>query len=79
MLCPITPNFWLIVFQNIEKNLKKGFTCHLKHYQRRNVSVLLHGEENGNLYPYSCLENPVDRGAWWAMVHGVAKELEMTW
>ena len=28
------------------------------------------GEENGNPF---CLENPVDRGAWWAMVHGVAK------
>ena len=24
------------------------------------------GEENGNLLQYSCLENPVDRGAWWA-------------
>ena len=31
------------------------------------------GEGNGNLLQYSCLENPVDRGAWWAMVHGVAK------
>ena len=27
---------------------------------------------------YSCLENPMDRGAWWAIVHGVAKELDMT-
>ena len=24
------------------------------------------GEENGNLLQYSCLENPMDRGAWWA-------------
>ena len=31
------------------------------------------GEENGNPPQYSCLENPMDRGAWWAMVHGVAK------
>ena len=29
------------------------------------------GEGNGNLLQYSCLENPVDRGAWWAIVHGV--------
>ena len=29
------------------------------------------GEGNGNLLQYSCLENPVDRGAWWAAVHGV--------
>ena len=27
----------------------------------------------GNPLQYSCLENPMDRGAWWATVHGVAK------
>ena len=31
------------------------------------------GEENGNPLQYSCLENPTDREAWWATVHGVAK------
>ena len=31
------------------------------------------GEGNGNLPQYSCLENSMDRGAWWATVHGVAK------
>ena len=31
------------------------------------------GEGNGNLLQYSCLENPKDRGAWRATVHGVAK------
>ena len=31
------------------------------------------GEGNGNPVQYSCLENPMDRGAWWATVHGVAK------
>ena len=30
-------------------------------------------EGNGNPLQYSCLENPMDRGAWWATVHGVAK------
>ena len=30
-------------------------------------------EGNGNPLQYSCLENPVDRGAWWATVHRVAK------
>ena len=30
-------------------------------------------EENGYPLQYSCLENPMDRGAWWATVHGVAK------
>ena len=31
------------------------------------------GEGNGNLFQYSCLENPMARGAWGATVHGVAK------
>ena len=31
------------------------------------------GEENGNPLQYSCLENPMDRGAWWAILHRVAK------
>ena len=31
------------------------------------------GEGNGNPLQYSCVENPMDRGAWWATVHGVAK------
>ena len=31
------------------------------------------GEGNGNPLQYSCLENPTDRGAWWATVHGVTK------
>ena len=31
------------------------------------------GEGNGNPLQYSCLESPVDRGAWWAAVHGVAQ------
>ena len=30
------------------------------------------GEGNGNPLQYSCLENPMDRGTWWATVHGVA-------
>ena len=31
------------------------------------------GEGNDTPLQYSCLENPTDRGAWWAVVHGVAK------
>ena len=31
------------------------------------------GEGNGNPLQYSCLENPMDRGAWQAAVHGVTK------
>ena len=32
-------------------------------------------EGNGNALQYSCLGNPIDRGAWWATVHGVAKSM----
>ena len=36
------------------------------------------GEGNGNQLQYSCLGNPLDRGAWWATAHGVARESDMT-
>ena len=36
------------------------------------------GEENGNPLQYSCLENPMDKGAWRATVHEVAKESDTT-
>ena len=35
------------------------------------------GGRNGNPLQYSCLENSMDRGVWWVMVHGVAKELDV--
>ena len=35
------------------------------------------GVGNGSPLQYSCLGNPLDREAWWATVHGVAKELDM--
>ena len=36
------------------------------------------GEANGNTLQYSCLENPMDRRARWAIIHGVAKESDTT-
>ena len=36
------------------------------------------GEGNGNSLQYSCLGNPMDRGAWWATVQGVTKGLDRT-
>ena len=41
--------------------------CHKKFLDASN------GEGNGTPLQYSCLENPMDGGAWWAAVHGVAK------
>ena len=48
----------------------------------RDVSLILGlgrspGVESGNPFQYSHLKNPMDRGAWWTTVHGVA-ELDMT-
>ena len=37
------------------------------------VPILYLGEGNGNPLQYSCLENPMDGGGWWAAVHGVAR------
>ena len=45
-------------------------------YSQHPVSLLLAlhgGEGNGTPLQYSCLENPMDGGAWWAAVHGVAE------
>ena len=54
-----------LLFHDIEK---VGFfdvsICYLKLYYE---------EGNGNPLQYSCLENPMDRGAWWAAVHGVTQ------
>ena len=36
------------------------------------------GGGHGNPLQYSCLENPMDRGAWGASVHGVSKELDLS-
>ena len=43
------------------------------------VSGRLPGGGNGNPLQYSCQENPMDRGAWQATVHGVTKELDTTY
>ena len=37
------------------------------------LRFIIYGEGNGTPLQYSCLENPMDGGAWWAAVHGVAK------
>ena len=45
------------------------YLCILQYQVLRRYS----GEGNGTPLRYSCLENPMDGGAWWAAVHGVAK------
>ena len=50
------------------QTLRKGSI--ISTYFQNYVNV---GEGNGTPLQYSCLENPMDGGAWWAAVHGVAK------
>ena len=50
---------WGLIFVAISKRLEIARVCN--------------GEGNGNPLQYSCLENSVDRGAWWAAFHGVAQ------
>ena len=40
-------------------------------YYKTNIQGVIPGEGNGNPLQYSCLQNPMDRGAWWATVHRV--------
>ena len=57
---PIYPSTWVLK--------------HHSFYMHLNMTIPIHFRE-GNSTPlqYSCLENPMDGGAWWAAVHGVAK------
>ena len=59
----------------------KQSSCRRREHKRRGFDpwirkmpyLLLPGEGSGNPLKYSCLENSMDRGTWWASVHGVAK------
>ena len=42
------------------------------------IPDILLGERNGYPLQYSCLGNPMDKGVWQAMVHGVSRVLDMT-
>ena len=44
-----------------------------KQDNNNNSPLCFLGEGNGNPLQYSYLENPMDRGTWWATIHGVAK------
>ena len=51
----------------------KEFTCNAGDPGLTLGSVNSPGEGNGDPLQYSCLENSMDRGAWWAIVHGVTQ------
>ena len=47
--------------------------CHTEWRKSEREEQILYINAYGNLLQYSCLENPMDGGAWWAAVHGVTK------
>ena len=62
--------------------MKEGYAIHTLEFQMHVIVlkkyIMLHvvnisGEGNGDPLQYSCLENSMDGGAWWAAVHGVTK------
>ena len=57
--------------------------CQCRRYKRYRFGPWVRktsGEGNGNLLQYSCLENPMDRGAWWVTVHRVTtNQTQLKW
>ena len=62
------------LYQSTKKKKKK---IALFHFLRARYESVVDGGGNGNLLQYSCWENPMDRGAWQAIVYGVANS--QTW
>ena len=58
----------LIIYISVKEELKQFFKVNSK-----GVLEMTLGEGNGTPLQYSCLENPMDGGAWKAAVHGVAE------
>ena len=69
----------VIVHKGVVNNLQKPFLAYSlgsfgKYLDMKLVGHRVDvGEGNGTPLQYSCLEDPMDRGAWWAAVHGVAQ------
>ena len=62
-----------LVGSNLLENYDKASSCNAGDLGSIPESGRSPGEGNGNPLQYSCLENPMDRGAWRATVHGAAK------
>ena len=61
--------------ENVGGSDGKQFACNAEDLGLIPVLGQSSGEGHSNPLQYSCLENPMDKGAWWATVHGVAKSL----
>ena len=70
----------MVQFSQLYVTTGKIIALTIQTFVRKGMSLLFNmlsrfaiGEGNGNPLQYSCLENPRDRGAWWAAVYGVAQ------
>ena len=64
---------WKIPRMEEPGGLQSMGSLRVGHNWATSLSLLCIGEGNGTPLQYSCLENPMDGGAWWAAVHGVTK------
>ena len=64
---------WKIPWSEEPGRLQSMRSLGVGHNWANSLSLSHIGEGNGNPLQYSCLENPRDRGAWWAAVYGVAQ------
>ena len=62
---------WLTIWRFL-KNIANLLCFKMQSYNKKEIGED-YGEGRGNSLQYSCLENPTDRGAWWAIVYGVTK------
>ena len=62
---------WVVT--SIRQIFKQAYSSSCKAWVQMETPIPCAGEGNGSPLQCSCLENPVDRGAWWAAVSGVAQ------
>ena len=77
----VTSYFLYLYFSKPDGASGKEPTCQYRRHNRCEFDPGIRkftGGEHGNPLHYSCLENPMDRGAWQPIVHGVTKELDTT-
>ena len=66
----------MVILNNITSpgsSVSKESACSVGHLGSSPWLGRITGEGNGKPLQYPCLENAMDRGAWWAAVHGIAK------
>ena len=81
-IIPQSPQNFLTILPKKKKRRrrKKETKIALFHFLRAHYESMVDGGGNGNLLQYSCWENPMDRGAWQAIIHGVTKNwTELKW